>query len=932
MPSAGGSESTRLFGRDLECSVLQRLLDDARARRSGVLVLRGQAGCGKTALLRYARDHATNFRVARSAGVQSEMELPYAGLHQLCAPLLDRLERLPPPQRNALGVTFGLREQAPPDRFLTGLAVLTLLADVADEQNLLCLIDDVQWLDRASLEVLTFAARRLVAEPIAVVLALRDGADDQDYLTDLPTLTVSPLGDTDARQVLSSTMPGRLDEQVRQRIVAEARGNPLALIELPRALSPAELAGGFGVPDLQRTSLPLERSFLRRLRTLSEDAQLLVLAAAAEPVGDVQVLMGAADVLGVDFDALRPVQAEGLLEVGARVRFRHPLVRSTVYQAALPETRRRVHRALATATDGATDADRRAWHRAHGAAGPDDDVAGELEHSASRALARGGLAAAAAFLEWAAKLSVDPLLRRRRSLEAAEMNVRAGALKEATALLAAVDDGSDDDLSRAQSQLLRGHLAFATNRGSEAASLLLAAAQRFEPLDGIVARETYLDALLAALFSGRLAVGTGVVEVSRAAAGMPAPWAPRPADLLLEGMARLFTEGHAAAGPLLKRAITAIGDPKLSHEQQMRWLPVSCTASVELWDDERWYEDTARYVDLVRDSGALSELPFCLNLRGVALIFAGELSTAAELVDEAAAIVDATAIVLAPYAALALAAWRGLEEETRTIAANCIADVTRRGEGIGLTVAHWALAVLYNGLGRYEEARAEAERSSAFPAELSSSYWGLVEFVEAAVRCGGVDEARGALDRLSAATRSVQSDWALGVEARSRALVTDSEDAYREAIDRLGRTRMRAELGRAHLLYGEWLRRQQRRTPAREQLHLAVDMMTDMGIDAFRDRAVRELRATGEKVHNRRVEPPGDLTPQEAQVARFARDGLSNPEIGARLFLSPRTIEWHLGHVFAKLGITSRMELHGTSGVETRRPVPIGLAAGDRTY
>jgi DNA-binding CsgD family transcriptional regulator len=910
MSSAMGAESTRLFGRDRECTVLLRQLDEARARHGGALVLCGEAGCGKTALLRYARDQATGFRVARVAGVQSEMELPYAGLHQLCAPLLDHLERLPPPQRNALEVTFGLREEAAaPDRFLTGLAVLTLLADAADEQNLLCVVDDAQWLDRASLEVLTFAVRRLVAEPIVVVLALREGPDGHLDLTDLPTLTVLPLGDGDARRVLQSTMHGRLDEQVQQRIVAEARGNPLALMELPLALTPAELAGGFAVPDLRRTSLPVERTFLRRLQALSEDSQLLVLAAAAEPVGDVQVLMRAADALGVDVDALGPVQAEGLLEVGARVRFRHPLVRSTVYQAASPEARRRVHRALAAATDAETNADRRAWHRAQAADGPDDDVAAELQRSASRALARGGVAAAAAFVERAATLSVDPLRRRHRALDAAAMKLQAGAVKEAAALLAVVDAGPDDDLLQARAQLLRGHIAFATNRGNEAASLLLAAARRFEPLDGIAARETYLEALLAGLFSGRLAVGAGVVDVSRAAGRLPRPSSPRPADLLLEGMARLFTEGHVAARPVLQRAISAVRDPGLSHEEQMRWFPVSCTASVELWDDERWTADTARYLDIVRDSGALSELPFCLNLRSVALIFAGELTTAAELVDESTAIIEATASVLAPYAALALAAWRGREEQTRAIAATCIADVTERGEGIGLTVAYWALALLYNGLGRYEEARAAAEVSSAFPAELSSSYWGLVELIEAAVRSGAVEQARGALKRLSTATQSVQGDWALGVEARSRALVTDSEDAYREAIDRLGRTRMRAELARAHLLYGEWLRRQQRRTAAREQLRVAADMMTDMGIEAFGDRAVRELRATGEKVPKRRLDPPGELTPQELQISRYAREGLSNPQIGVRLFLSPRTVEWHLGNVFAKLGIASRREL-----------------------
>jgi DNA-binding CsgD family transcriptional regulator len=909
MGAATSSAGRRLFGRDRECTALRRLLEHPAAHRSGVLVLTGEAGCGKTALLRYARDHASGFRVVAVAGVQSEMELPYAGLHQLCAPLLDRLSGLPPPQRRALEVTFGLREEAAPDRFLTALAVLTLLADVADEQHLLCLVDDVQWLDRSSLDVLTFVARRLVAEPISVVFASRDGADGLDALTDMPTVVVSPLSDGDAKRVLSATMHGRLDEQVQQRIIAEARGNPLALTELPRELTPRELAGGFAVAEVGPTSLPVERSFLRRLESLSDDSRLLLLVAAAEPVGDAGVLMRAAAALGVDADALGPVQAEGLLEVGARVRFRHPLVRSTVYRAASPEARRRAHGALAAATDAESDADRRAWHRAQAADGPDDDVAAELERSAWRARGRGGVAAAAAFLQQAALLSVPSLRRRHLALDAAEMMVQAGALGEAASLLAIADDGADDDVVQARAQLLRGHIAFATDHGSEAASMLLAAARRFEPLDGIAARDTYLEALLAAQFAGRLAVGAGIVEVSCAAAGLPRPPSPRPADLLLEGMARLFTEGHAAARPVLRQAITAFRDPSLPQEERLRWLHVSAAASMELWDDDGWCEDTGHYVDLVRDSGALSDLPFGLHQRSVALIFAGELTTAAELVDEATAVIEATESGLAPYATLALAAWRGREEETRSIAATSMADVTRRGEGNWVTVAHWALAVLYNGLGRYEDARVEAELSSAFPAELSPGYWGLVELVEAAVRSGAVEQARGALARLTAATQSVQTDWALGIEARSRALVTDAEDAYREAIDRLGRTRMRADLARARLLYGEWLRRQQRRAHAREQLRVAADLMTEMGIDAFGDRALRELRATGEKVLKRRADPPDQLTAQELQVARYAQDGLSNHEIGARLFLSPRTVEWHLGHVFAKLGIASRMEL-----------------------
>jgi DNA-binding CsgD family transcriptional regulator len=909
MSSDNGPERSRLYGRERECTALLRLLDEARAHRSGVLVLRGEAGCGKTALLHHVREHATGFRVAPVAGVQSEMELPYAGLHQLCAPLLDGLERLPAPQRNALEVTFGLREAAPPDRFLTGLAVLTLLADAAEEQAVLCLVDDAQWLDRASLDVLSFAVRRFVAEPIAIVMAVRDGVDGAGELTDLPAVTVSPLGDGDARRVLMSTMHARLDEEVQQRIFAEARGNPLALMELPRAMTSAEIAGGFGVADGRGASLPVERAFLRRLRSLSEDSQLLVLAAAAEPVGDVQVLLRAAEALGVDADTLGPVQAEGLLEVGARVRFRHPLVRSTVYQAASPEARRLVHRALATATDAETDADRRAWHRAHAADGPDDDVAAELERSANRAQARGGVAAAAAFLEWAATLSLDPLQRCHRALDAAELKVQAGAPDAAMSLLAAVDAGPDDDVLEARAQLVRGHIAFATDRGSNATALLLDAARRFERMGSASARDAYLEALLAGLFTGRLAMDTWLVDVARAAGNLPRPASPGAADLLLEGMARLFTEGHAAARPVLQSAIAAVRSPELTPEEQLHWLALSCTANVELWDDEGWYQDSARYLDLARGSGALSELPFCLNHRSVALAFTGHLTAAAELADEATAAVEVGTTAIAPYAAMAVAAWQGRDDETRGLAVTAIADSTRRGEGNGLTVAHWALALLNNGLSRYEEARVEAELASAFPAELSSSYWGLIESVEASVRTGSLGQARAALGRLSAAAHGVQSEWALGVEARSRALVSDSEDAYREAIERLGRTLMRGELARAHLVYGEWLRRQRRRTEARVQLRLATEMFNDMGIEAFGDRAARELRATGEKVLKRPRKTPGELTAQELQVARCARDGLSNPEIGARLFLSARTVEWHLGHVFTKLGIASRRDL-----------------------
>jgi DNA-binding CsgD family transcriptional regulator len=898
-----------LQGRRSECGTLDRLLAGVRAGRSEVLVLRGESGVGKSALLDYMVEQASGCRVARAVGVQSEMELAFAGLHQLCGSMLDWLERLPAPQRDALDVAFGLRGGEPPDRFRVGLAVLNLLSEVADERPLVCVVDDAQWLDRASAQVLGFVARRLMAESVGLVLAVLESGGE---LAGLPELVVDGLGDDDARALLGSVITGPLDERVRDRIVAETRGNPLALLELPRGVSPAKLAGGFGFPDALPVPGRIEDSFLRRLAALPADTRRLLLVAAAEPVGEPVLVWRAAERLGIGSEAAAPAAAAGLLEFGTRVRFRHPLVRSAVYRAASPEDRQAAHRALAEATDPELDPDHRAWHLAQAAPGPDEDVAAELERSAGRAQARGGMAAAAAFLERAAALTLDPARRAARALAAAQAKHQAGAPGAALGLLATAQAGPLDELQRARVDLLRAQVAFASSRGSDAPPLLLEAAKRLEPLDLRLARETYLDALWAATFAGRLSSGGGLLEVAEAARAAPPSEPPRLADLLLDGLAVLITEGYAAGAPILRRVLSRFRSEHGFKEEEIRWLHFACRTAADLWDDESWHVLATRDVQLAREAGALNELPIALNTRIGVHLGAGELVAAASLIEEAEAVTEATGSQLAPYGALGLAAWQGREAEASKLFDASSNEVVQRGEGVGLTAIQWANAVLYNGLGRYEDALAAAEQAGEQPEELLFSTWGLAELIEAATRSGKSDRAAEALPRLSEITRASGTEWALGIEARSRALLSESESAeelYREAIERLGRTRVRVELARAHLLYGEWLRREHRRLDAREQLHIAHEMLMAMGIEAFAQRAARELLATGETARKRTQETSDQLTAREAQIARLAGDGLSNPEIAARLFLSPRTVEYHLTKIFAKLDIQSRHEL-----------------------
>ncbi len=904
-----------LWGRRQQCEALDGLLADVRAGRSRVLVVRGEPGIGKTALLAYAAETAPDFQVARADGVESEMELPFAALHQLCGPMLSRLGALPGPQRDALGVAFGLRSGNAPDRFLVGLAVLGLLSEVAADRPLLCLVDDAQWLDQASARLLAFVARRLDAESVALLFGTRDPAAAGD-LAGLPGLAVAGLPDADARALLASVVPGRLDERVRDRIIAESGGNPLALLELPRGATAAELAGGFGLPGGGPLSGRPEDIFQRRLVPLPAATRRLLLLAAAEPTGDPALLWRAAGNLGISADAAAPAEADGLLAVGVRVIFRHPLVRSAVYQAAPAADRRHAHRALAEATDPGTDPDRRAWHRAQAAAGPDEDIAAELERSAGRAQARGGFAAAAAFLERATELTLEPTRRAERALAAAQAKFQAGAFDAALGLVAIAEPGPLDEFQRARADLLRGQIAFASSHGSDAPPLLLlAAARQFEPLDVRLARETYLEALSAALFAGRLAHGGSMREVAAAARAAPLPPRPRRAsDLLLDGLALVITEGYPAGAPMLKQAVSAFRSADVSREEELRWIWQACHGAALLWDYGSWDLLSARRVELARAVGALTALPLAFNTRVGVHLFAGEFDAAASLVAELESVTEATGSSIAPYAALGLAALRGGEAEALELIEAATKDAERRGESGGLTFVRWATAVLGNSLGQYEQALAAAQQASEdIPADLFGN-WAVAELIEAATRSGAPELAAGALSRLSATARASGTNWALGVEARSHALVSDGENAetlYREAVDRLGRTRLRWELGRAHLLYGEWLRRANRRIDAREQLRTAHQMFAAMGAEGFAERAARELLATGERVRKRTADAPARLTAREAQIARLAAGGLSNPDIAAQLFMSPRTVEYHLHKVFTKLAISSRNQLHG---------------------
>jgi len=909
----------KLVDRQSECAVLNGLVEAVCAGQSQTLVLSGAPGAGKTALLQHLIARAADCKVVQIAGVESEMELAFAGLQQLCVPLLDGLEALPERQAEALRIVFGTGTGHAPDRFLVGLATLGLLAHGAERRPLVCIIDDEQWLDLASAQILGFVARRLEAESVGLVFAARVPSSN---LAGLYQLSVEGLSAADARALLDAEVRAPLHGWVRDQLVIETGGNPLALLEWPRALTTQRWEGGFGLPAAVRLPGGVAESFRARIQVLPEPTRRLLLIAAADPLGDAGLVWRAAGRLGIDAEAAGPAVEDGLVEFGTRVLFRHPIVRTVVYTSASMQDRQLVHGALAHVTDGQRDPDRHAWHRAHAAVGLDEEVAAELESSAARAQARGGLAAAAAFLERATMLTVDPDKRAERALRAASAQVQAGAFDTARDLLSLAKTLASSDFQQARIELIEAELAFATTRGGDAPQLLLRAAQRLESIDAGLARSTYLRAMSAVFFSDDRTRGVVGLQVALAAVAAPRPaCTPSAADLLLDGFAAHYTQGYQAGAAILRTAFDEFGtgmSPEMElHEQ----LLANFLAAQHLWDHNRWQLLSDRYLELARSLGALGELPMALTSKVFWLAFAGELSTAAALSQEVQAAVEATGSSIGPYAALVVAGMRGRPGEVTDLINAARSDLDRRSDWLGITMADYTSAMANNAVGNYQEVMAASVRAASHSQSSSSSTrlsvrgaWQALEIVEAAVRCGQTDLAADAVGKLARVTTASGSDWACGVEARCRALVSEgpaAEDLFKESIERLGRTRLRPDLGRAHLLYGEWLRRERRPTDARADLRVAYDMFEDMGMEGFAGRAERELQATGETRRKRTITTDHQtLTSQEANIARMARDGHSNPEIGARLFISTRTVEYHLQKVFTKLSIQSRGQLH----------------------
>jgi DNA-binding CsgD family transcriptional regulator len=913
-----------LTGRRTECHKLDLLVRAVRTGHSQVLVVHGEAGVGKTALLDYLSGQATGCRVLHVAGARPEKDLAYAGLHQLCAPILCRQETLAAPQCDALLTAFGMRTGTP-EPFLIGLAVLGLLSEEAKQQPIVCLVDDYQSLDPASARLLGFVARRL-PDWVALVIAVRVPSTELAWLPQLP---VACLRGADAQALLESATVGTLDPQVKELIIAEAHGNPLALLEGLRGLTPEQLAVGFWLPGATPLTDPIEESFRQQLDALPGTSRRLLQVAAAEPSGNPLLVWRAAARLGISAEAADQI-APTLVQFGARVWFRHPLARLAAYRSASPEERRRVHAALADVSDTVTGADQLAWHHAAAAREPDEDVAAELERSAASARARSGLPAAAVLLERAALLTPDLTRQGNRLIAAAEAKHLAGAPDAALTLLAMTDTRMQDEPTRARLGLLRGRMAFRAGTSGQSLELLLDAAARYERLDARLAEETYLEALSAALRGHRAGL-VGPVQVARAARSAMPPSDRGASHVLLEGMATLIADGYQAGAATLRHAVSLFRHGDIPEDEQLRWLFTAIRGAFDTWDDESWRELSIRHVDLARAAGALSLLPFALCQRIGMHLHAGELATAATLAREFTTVKNATHPDLPDFGAMMLAAWQGRSQDALPLIADIVSD-RKRGRGFSLSLPYYAASFLHNGLGQHDEALAAAELAVSHPENLGFANLALAELIEAAVRSGQPERAATAQERLTTITQHCGTAWGLGIAARSRALLSQgsaAEQHYQEAIAHLGTAPAGTELARAHLLYGEWLRAENRRGDAREHLQAAHGMVQQMEIGVLADRAERELAAaTGARSTKLPRNPSvGDeLTAQEAQVAHLARDGLSNKEIGTQLFISPRTVQYHLRKVFAKLGITSRGQLHTALSLR-RAPAPAGPVA-----
>jgi DNA-binding CsgD family transcriptional regulator len=901
-----------LLDRQAERASIDRALRSVRDGSSATLVIRGPPGVGKTALLGYAADAAPDMGICGVIGIESEINLEFAALHQLLIPFIRDIEDLPGPQRQAMRVAFGMDEGPPADRFLVGLAALTLLARAAEERPVLCLIDDAEWLDTESAHALGFVARRLYADRVGMLVVQSEPAA-ADAFEQFPQVRVGGLPAAEAGRLLRSVVGAPVADRVLDRILADTERNPLALVEIGTEFTPDELAGRASLPEPVPLSRRLVDRFSRQVRELDPDTQAFLLLAAAGVLGDRAVLWRAARRGGIDADtAAANAESAGLVQLSASsVQFRYPLIRSAIYHGAADQDRRRAHLLLSEATSG-THPDLQAWHQGAAATGPDEDVASALERAAGDAQARGGYAARAGLLRRSIELTPDDGLRARREIALAEAELMSGHPDKARDLADAALGRLTDPGARAAGERLRGEILFVQGNAAESAKVLADAARSLDP-DRPAGRETMAAAMWAAVWAGP--VQTRDMAITAAACPHLARSEASVADLLLEGYEARFTAGYGAAVEPFRAAISVLRSADLEPDAGLRWYAMGAEAAGSLWDADALLDIAGRFVRTARARGALIQLPVALAMQAIADWVAGRLADAEDRWTEMREIIAASdswpVLGIDSRGEGLVLAYTGRVAAAKAAGASQIRECTARGQG-GIADIGRAIVAIADMCDRdYDSAEFAAAtvvgHDQAFTTEAI-----LPELVETAWRSDHHREALNAFGVLSERTLAAGTPWALGVRSRCAALIEEddrAEDAYQEAISQLQRSRATVELARSHLFYGQWLRRAKRRREARHQLRAAYDMFDAMGADAFTDLASAELSATGERARARRPETTFDLTPQEARVAGLAAEGETNNQIAAELFVSPRTVEYHLGKVFRKLGVTSRAQL-----------------------
>jgi DNA-binding CsgD family transcriptional regulator len=893
-----------------------------------VLVLRGPAGIGKTSLLDAAVANATDFASSCVAGVESEIALGFAAVHQLLLPFLDRVGDLPEPQRHALESVFGLADHGPPDPLLVFLAVLTLLDSAATDQPLLLVIDDAHWLDDESARVLAFVARRLHADPIVMLVALREPETRATNPFDvLPQLEIPGLADAGSRALLEDAAGGRIDPDVADRLFAATQGNPLALSEFVAGLDPQQLEGNAPLPEPLPVRRMLQDQYASRTRELPSAARSLLLLASAERFGDPALLHRAANALGVSWhEGVASIEAAGLATFTPAASFRHPLVRSAVYHSATPSECRRVHQALADALVGDEDVDRRNWHLSAAAAAPDEDIAATLECSAARVFQRGGTQAAAEFFMRAADLTPDPARKIDRLLAAVRMRSAEGGGTRAQALLDGVMARVRDGRQRAEAEWTQGLIWLGAGRARDALRVLARAVSSIEHYDDGMPLHALITAENAVLYGESLSERSLAHTISRTALHLLSQASTlQPAEDLVRGIAIRLTDGHVAAAPVIRAALVGLRE-RAENDDGARLMPdahehgamlhlLAVNAACAVLDDVALDLATRSWVEFGRRTRTLTTLPIALDLRSVCDVFAGRFRAAESAILEADDILSFTGaralIGESGVGRLFLEAYRGDEPAARAIAQRRSEDARERGNGVDLDQSHLALAVLGVGMGRYAEALDHCREIEAHDS-VAISMLGFPLLIEAAERCDDLATANAAHDRFSECAAASATEWALGLVASTRALLAADEAAeahYAEALERLAATSAAVDLARVQLLYGEWLRRARRRRDARVPLRTALDFFQRIGAGAFAERTRRELAATGEHSRPRSDATRDMLTAQEAQIAHLVAEGMTNPQIAAQIYISKSTVEYHLRKIYRKLGVTTRTQL-----------------------